>query len=64
MGIKYESTDFRCITKCPFGKEKYGVGMSVGVVFVGSMACAACEHFVSIDNVSKIVICNADQQTE
>jgi len=63
MEIKYESTGFRCITKCPFGKEKYGVGMSIGVVFVGSVACAACVRAVSIDHVSKTVICNADEET-
>lgn len=62
MEIKYESTGIQCITKCPFGKEKYGVGMSVGVVFVGSVACATCEHCVSIDHVSKIVVCNANSE--
>jgi hypothetical protein len=57
--LKYEKTDKRLLTPCPYNQDPAPVPCIPGVAKIGSAACEKyCKFFLSHDSINKTIKCN------
>ena len=55
--IPYDKSGTRCLTACPYGKQR-----ELWTIKVDSMTCQECESFLMVDEKLQRVLCGYDEK--